>query len=386
MGDVNESSHYFKKAFELAPDNPNAIFNYANALDQYSTQGVDLQTLKQNLFAKSARLDENQPLFKYKYAASLHKRAQDNRYDEELFSNALNAYNESINLFPDYADNYKGKAKLFSLWSGNKNFPGNRILRDSACKSLQRYKTLSAEKYDTNLDRLCTVFPKIDGNHVRDYKALLPNNWEEVSITKGDLNKDGVEDIVLLAREVNAGKLKNIIRYNTPNHEKGTRNYNRVALYVLLHDVTKNNFEIIAVEDQLPEPDESYYDKAYDVQIKNGTFRLSRKENPQAGAMVEIFRLEADKFVCIGINQTMVKDGLGNVAGSAVSSNLPIEKFNVSYNFNTQIMEIKKESKASKKDDPQIFKIAIEKYALEDAHNKHYKVYQEAEKILKKDR
>lgn len=38
MGDQNVSIYYFKKAFELAPDNPNVISNYKNAMKQYLRQ------------------------------------------------------------------------------------------------------------------------------------------------------------------------------------------------------------------------------------------------------------------------------------------------------------------------------------------------------------
>lgn len=38
MGDQNVNIYYFKKAFELAPDNPNVIYNFKNAMKQYLGQ------------------------------------------------------------------------------------------------------------------------------------------------------------------------------------------------------------------------------------------------------------------------------------------------------------------------------------------------------------
>lgn len=44
LGDYNPSIYYFKKAYELAPNNPNVIMNYKNAVKQQLGQrGIDIQ-------------------------------------------------------------------------------------------------------------------------------------------------------------------------------------------------------------------------------------------------------------------------------------------------------------------------------------------------------
>jgi tetratricopeptide (TPR) repeat protein len=47
LGDENPSIYYFKKAYELAPDNPNVISNYKNAMKQLlSEQGLESEDIK----------------------------------------------------------------------------------------------------------------------------------------------------------------------------------------------------------------------------------------------------------------------------------------------------------------------------------------------------
>nr|WP_021071491.1 hypothetical protein [Sphingobacterium paucimobilis]ERJ58011.1 hypothetical protein M472_04465 [Sphingobacterium paucimobilis HER1398] len=47
LGDHNPSIYYFKKAYELAPDNPNVISNYRNAIKQELREsGVEIQEVK----------------------------------------------------------------------------------------------------------------------------------------------------------------------------------------------------------------------------------------------------------------------------------------------------------------------------------------------------
>ncbi len=47
MGDQNPSIYYFKKAYELAPDNPNVISNYKNAIKQQLGQsGIEISDSK----------------------------------------------------------------------------------------------------------------------------------------------------------------------------------------------------------------------------------------------------------------------------------------------------------------------------------------------------
>ncbi|WP_028123700.1 tetratricopeptide repeat protein [Epilithonimonas tenax] len=384
LGDENQSGSYFRKAYELAPNNPNAIFNYANALSQCTTQGVDIQDLKENLFAQAVQSKQNEPLFKFQYAKQLHLKAQEEVYSEELFTNGLNAYNDAIEKFPDYADNYLYKAKLLRAWSRNKQYPENRILIDSVCSLLEKYKSLQEESYDTKNDRICTVYPKIKNNTVRNHTELL-NGWEEISLAKGDLNKDDFEDIVLITRAVNASKINQVIRYNTPNHEKGMKNYNYYSLYVLFYNSIQNNYEIKEVNDNILSINEGgYYDEEYEVQIKNGAFRLINKANPTSGSLTRIFRWEDDRFMCIGTNQNLYIDKLGNVSSSGFDDiKQSIKEYNLSYNYNTKTLELSKLNTVTNKKETTTYTIELEKYEIKNAEKNEWKIFSKVEEIIK---
>ncbi|MCD9853421.1 hypothetical protein LUD75_01800 [Epilithonimonas sp. JDS] len=205
LGDENQSGAFFKKAYELAPKNPNAIFNYANVLNQFSMQGLDNQDLKENLYAQAVQSKQDEPLAKLQFAKTLHQKAYDEPYNETLFNNALTAYDEAIKQFPGYADNYKNKARLLSYWSRQKNYPENRVMKKQVCENIDQYKNLLKGDYDTELDRMCIYYPELKSNTVKNYTELL-SGWEEIALAKGDLNKDGFDDIVLIARAVNPKK------------------------------------------------------------------------------------------------------------------------------------------------------------------------------------
>ena len=384
LGDENQSGSYFRKAYELAPNNPNAIFNYANALNQFTTQGVDIQDLKENLFAQAVQAKQDEPLFKFQYAKQLHLKAQDEVYNEELFTNALNAYNDAIEKFPEYADNYLYKAKLLRAWSRTKQYPENRVLIDTVCMLLEKYKTLYKGNYDTKNDRMCTYYPKNINNSVRTYTELL-NGWEEISLAKGDLNKDGFEDIVLIARAVNPSKINQVIRYNTPNHERGMKNYNYYSLYVLFYNSMQNNYEIKEVNDNIVSFNEGgYYDEEYEVQIKNGAFTLINKANPTSGNLTRIFRWEENKFMCIGANQNVYIDELGNLSSTELNnSRQPVRKYSLSYNYNTKTLEISKLNTETNKKETITYTIELEKYEIKNADENEWKVYSKAEEIIK---
>ncbi|MCD9853422.1 hypothetical protein LUD75_01805 [Epilithonimonas sp. JDS] len=161
------------------------------------------------------------------------------------------------------------------------------------------------------------------------------------------------------------------------------KNYNESSLYVLLYNPKDSNYIIKEINDEILAVDESYYDKVFEVQIKNGAFRLIRHENPFLNKIIRIFRLESEKMMCIGENFSLLKDKLGHISGTYNGLILPVEKYDISYNFNTKTVEIAKQNVRTNKKETATYPIEIEKYDLQNTNKNDYKVFEVAAKIIK---
>ena len=67
----------------------------------------------------------------------------------------------------------------------------------------------------------------------------------------------------------------------------------------------------------------------------------------------------------------------------AISTVLPVEKYDISYNFNTKTLEIAKQNVQTNKKETTTYPIEIEKYELQNTNKNDYKVFEVAEKIIK---
>ncbi|WP_300670353.1 tetratricopeptide repeat protein [Soonwooa sp.] len=387
LGDFNQSYFYFKQAYELAPDNPNVLSNYIGSLKKLHSYDPAVQDLIEKLIQKAVTIDGNNPAFLLESAKVLHQKFLDNYFLEDHsleddFNKAMKAYDNIIEKFPNNPQTYLLKAKLLNSWSQRNKFPKNRIIVESACVNLSKFKELNTEKNNPNDERLCIKYPSIDTNSINNYNEIL-KGWELISLAKGDLNSDGHDDYVVVAREINPLNIREIIRYDTPNKEKALRNYNAISLYVLLFNPTINKYDIKSVNDTYFMPHEGYYDKNIEVKILNSTFRLIENEKINEPKTTKIFRLENAKFMCIGTSITLYKDNFGNVSSQMDKPKPDLEMtYKISYNYNTHVMEFSTIDKQGKR---QIENHTVElaKYALENASEHQYEVNGEAEKIIK---
>ena len=190
MGDVNQSFVYFKRAYDLAPDNPNVIFNYANSLQPLCGESEKFRKLRDSLLEKATFLDPYKPSFKYKYATTLHQKAMEKGYskNEGVLKQAMDLYKEGVQMFPEFSDNYLGIAKLYSYLRKQNQEPINKIFNDSACVFLEKYRKLIPNDLELDKESLCVQFLKNNSKFIDNYKTLIPNGWEAMSIAKGDLN------------------------------------------------------------------------------------------------------------------------------------------------------------------------------------------------------
>ena len=151
---------------------------------------------------------------------------------------------------------------------------------------------------------LAENFPQ-KANKVEDF---IPKGWKSVVVKKGDLNKDKIDDVVLVIQKDDA---KNFEK----SEDNTIFNYNPMAILVLFKNsqynlVAKNENGFIVSKDKalveeletLSSPDLDD-DLSKSINIKNDTLRLLTRSEYVKGARVTeyIFRYQNNKFELIGL-------------------------------------------------------------------------------------
>ena len=144
-------------------------------------------------------------------------------------------------------------------------------------------------------------------NKVEDF---IPEGWKKLIVKKGDLNKDKIDDVVLVIQKDDA---KNFEK----SEDNTIFNYNPMAILVLFKDknsqynlISKNENGFIVSKDKalveeletLSSPDLDD-DLSKSINIKNDTLRLLTRSEYVKGARVTeyIFRYQNNKFELIGL-------------------------------------------------------------------------------------
>ena len=153
---------------------------------------------------------------------------------------------------------------------------------------------------------LAENFPQ-KASKVEDF---IPKGWKSVVVKKGDLNKDKIDDVVLVIQKDDA---KNFEK----SEDNTIFNYNPMAILVLFKDknsqynlISKNENDFIVSKDKalveqletLSSPDLDD-DLSKSINIKNDTLRLLTRSEYVKGARVTeyIFRYQNNKFELIGL-------------------------------------------------------------------------------------
>jgi len=139
---------------------------------------------------------------------------------------------------------------------------------------------------------------------------LFPKGWKSVVVKKGDLNKDKIDDVVLVIQ-------KNDAKNFEKSEDNTIFNYNPMAILVLFKNknsqynlISKNENGFIVSKDKalveeletLSSPDLDD-DLSKSINIKNDTLRLLTRSEYVKGARVTeyIFRYQNKKFELIGL-------------------------------------------------------------------------------------
>ena len=173
---------------------------------------------------------------------------------------------------------------------------------------------------------LAENFPQ-KANNVEDF---IPKGWKSIIVKKGDLNKDKIDDVVLLIQKNDPKNFRKV--------EDGTNlDFNPVVMLVLFKD-TNSQYNLVAKNEKGFIPSEGkVYEKALEtivdedsISIKNNTLKIyTLWEGPRAASTSStnyVFRYQNNRFELIGLE---IRSG-GN------SSYTDYESFVASINFSTK--------------------------------------------------
>ena len=181
---------------------------------------------------------------------------------------------------------------------------------------------------------LAINFPE-KGNKVEDF---IPKGWKKLIVKKGDLNKDKIDDVVLLIQK-NDSK-------NFRNAESGymyapieNANFNPIIMLVLLKDtnsqynlVAKNDKGFIVSEGKAHEEVLESIQDLNSITIKNNTLRIYTYFEAVRGmsSTEYVFRYQNNRFELIGLE--IKSYGRHSTSGDT-------EEDNYSINFSTKKLE-----------------------------------------------
>ena len=179
---------------------------------------------------------------------------------------------------------------------------------------------------------LAENFPQKAGK-IEDF---IPKGWKKLIVKKGDLNKDKIDDVVLLIQKNDPKNFRNAESGYMMYMPIENANFNPIIMLVLLKD-TNSQYNLVAKNEKGFFPSEG---KAHEevletivdedsITIKNNTLRIyTFWEGPRAASSSTnyVFRYQNNRFELIGLE---IRSG-GN------SSYTDYESFVASINFSTK--------------------------------------------------
>lgn len=182
----------------------------------------------------------------------------------------------------------------------------------------------------------------------------VPEGWKIVKETKGDLNKDGKPDLVLVIQSTDPKKIE--------KDEYFTVDSNPRTLLILFATDDEACYELNTESRTfiLPHTDMNMEDPFSEVEIKNGTLRLkfvqfANAGSWESGAYTYVWRHQDGDFKLIGANSSEYHRASGEAYD--VSVNFSTGKYSLkSYNMFDEEVEEKEEWKQLKNKSLQTFK------------------------------
>ena len=145
-------------------------------------------------------------------------------------------------------------------------------------------------------------------------KKLIPKNWGKVLLVKGDLNKDGVDDLILGiekdAKQINA---KQISSYDisVPMFSDEEIKYHNITFLVYFKDAIENNYKLITRNNKLI-VDEGNMMGEVSSEIKNNKLTLSVSiSGSYHNNDTYLFRFQKNKLLLIGMENSYVERSNG---------------------------------------------------------------------------
>ena len=199
-------------------------------------------------------------------------------------------------------------------------------------------------------------FPK-KANKIEDF---IPKGWKSIIIKKGDLNKDKIDDVVLIIEKNDPKNLKK----NEESYQTSPENHNPRIILVLFKDknskyvlVTKNDKGFIispgeAYESGLQNLESPDFDNdlSKSVTIKNNTLRIFTLADyiKAATSTTYIFRYQNNRFELIGLDAQNISGDTEYVDTTNYSLNLSTKKL-IIHNMSEKLeSNVKKEEKTEK--------------------------------------
>ena len=199
-------------------------------------------------------------------------------------------------------------------------------------------------------------FPK-KANKIEDF---IPKGWKSIVVKKGDLNKDKIDDVVLIIEKNDPKNLKK----NEESYQTSPENHNPRIILVLFKDknskyvlVTKNDKGFIispgeAYESGLQNLESPDFDNdlSKSVTIKNNTLRIFTLADyiKAATSTTYIFRYQNNRFELIGLDAQSILGDTEYANTRNYSLNLSTKKL-IIHNMSEKLeSNVKKEEKTEK--------------------------------------
>ena len=140
-------------------------------------------------------------------------------------------------------------------------------------------------------------------------KKLIPKNWGKVILVKGDLNKDGVDDLILGiekdSKETNAKKVSTY-DISVPMFSEEEIKYHNVTLLVYFKDTIENKYNLIAKNDKLIFESGNMMGEV-SSEIKNNKLKLSVSiSGTYHNNDTYLFRYQNNQLLLIGMETSYV--------------------------------------------------------------------------------
>ena len=221
-------------------------------------------------------------------------------------------------------------------------------------------KEAESMENEAKVDSAADVASESETKECKVKNDFVPKGWKIVDETKGDLNKDGKADLVLIIQSTDPKKIE--------KDEYFTVDSNPRTLLILFAKGEAGCYELNTESKTfiLPHTDMNMEDPYSEMVIKNGALRIKFVEFAnagtwEAGSSTYVWRFQEGDFKLIGASSTSYHRASGEAYD--VSVNFSTGKYALkSYNMFDEEVEMEEEWKTLNKGPLQTFKTFTKPY------------------------